>query len=246
VIEILTAELRELTGFPLVDVCLAATLFMVSAQMFWASTNIGISSSQTLVRELLGTTIFTGFTIVQLFAALVSAVASSLSVARDYETGKMHAILTLPVSRKTYLFSKIVSSILLMFTVSMLSLAAGVIPGFYPYPAELIYYLAGIIPVVILLSMFYTSLFTLVALLLRKPVPSMMMSVVAALALETGGRLLGEKYWFLPPQCYLELARRLLGLKALSYAPLILSLLYPVPLLLAAILFFEKLFEVGK
>lgn len=91
----------------------------------------------------------------------------------------------------------------------------------------------------ILLSTFYTSFFTLVALLFRKPVPLMMMPVVSTLPLETGRKLI-EEVLVSVPQCYFEPAHHLFSLKALSYAPLIPSLLYPIPPLLAAILFFEK------
>ncbi|RLE66728.1 MAG: hypothetical protein DRJ47_01805 [Thermoprotei archaeon] len=245
-IKLVLAELRELTRFPLIDICLTATLIMVSLGMLWMIPVAEPSASQSIVDTLLKQVLFYGFNSAQIFIAFLLAITSSLSIARDYEMGKMHVLLTLPVSRKSYLLSKIISSLILSLVASAFSLAVGVIPNFYFNLGKLPSPYIQTLTAIVLLSMFYMSIFLPITLILKKTLPSILTSIAVALAIEAGSKLIGEQYGFLPTLCYSKLAYYLLGLGSLDTWVFIASILYPIPFLLAGIWYFDKRFEVGK
>lgn len=189
----------------------------------------------------------------------------SLSFARDYEDGLIQTLLSLPISRPSVFIVKFVAVIIpLTFLSWGLSLFAMLL-NFHSISTDIVFVVEStflVLPITLLAVMFYAGLAALVALVLKRAIPSVLTTVITGFAVwfittltpdvlgpladyliftpysaptVALGRILGMKY----PESGLETA-----LPAWGY--LVLIVFYAFVLVVPAYLYFVKKFEVKE
>jgi len=183
--KLIAAEVRESFRFPVPELCIVAVSLVVipwTAYTAGRAAALPCTQSLTIIEEYARSITLRSYGQVAPIVALLTTILSSLSLARDYERGKMHLIFTLIRSRGIYVLSKALANSVLpiLSAVYSLGLAIALSTPRFPWLA----YSATIV-VLSLESIFFALLSTLIATLAKRLVPSLVLSTLTTLLLST-------------------------------------------------------------
>ena len=256
VLEMMKTEIKEITRFPLMDLYLVIFLILVSLWMAFhpGRATLMVANSPSEALQMMSRKILVmSYASIEFLIAVLTSLLVALSIARDYERGRVHLILTLLPSRRWYLLSKIVSCSLPPTISAVFSFLLGLLVIFVTIPlVESIIMMC----IVLLLTLFYSSLTLLLSLIAKRLIPSLVISTIVALFTNMISKTLVyfelhkiPTFSIIPPLCYRTVLTVSFNMGPNSINPYVLvpiSITYIIALLLASNYYFNNIMEVGK
>jgi len=118
-----------------------------------------------------------------LFLGLICAVLGTLSFAKDYEQGLLQTLLSLPLSRSLVFVSKLIAVTVPITLIAWVTMVFSLSLSFY-FALDIVFRTAFyVLPIIFIISLLSFSLATLISLLAKRILPSILASTASILIL---------------------------------------------------------------
>jgi ABC-type transport system involved in multi-copper enzyme maturation permease subunit len=176
---LLKAELSKAWARPILEVTIALMAILSVASIRPLTEIYSQSDFSTAFQSIVAESVSATMTSLMLPLVLMCAVLMSLSFARDYESGLMQSLLSVPVSRSLFFTVKFVAVILPLALLSWFFSVFFVGITFYSSPWIVLQFSFYVLPVSVLALMFCGGIGVLVALLIKRTIPSVLTTLIA-------------------------------------------------------------------
>ncbi|MCW4024792.1 MAG: ABC transporter permease [Candidatus Bathyarchaeota archaeon] len=178
--ELLKAEIRRVWGRPILELALGFIVLIsitTTPALFKIVTQTEL---QTTLNSLVTTVLYDNLTAQMLPLGLFCGILLALSFARDYEQGLMQTLLSAPVSRSSLFIVKFVAVVV---PLTLLSWGVTVLVSFLNYYSGLtvlaiLQFSLLAFPILFLAAMFYGGLAVLIALIIKRTIPSAVTAMI--------------------------------------------------------------------
>jgi ABC-type transport system involved in multi-copper enzyme maturation permease subunit len=178
--ELLKAEIRRVWGRPILELALGFIVLIsitTTPPLFKIVTQTEL---QTTLNNLVTTVLYDNLTAQMLPLGLFCGILLALSFARDYEQGLMQTLLSSPVSRSALFIVKFVAVVvpltLLSWGVTVLVIYLNYYSGLTVF--AILQFALMALPILFLASMFYGGLAVLIALVIKRTIPSAVTAMI--------------------------------------------------------------------
>lgn len=188
-LDLFKAEVRKAWSFPILEFAVGFVA-LVAINRVPALLDAALQSDfQSFFNSWVADSLSSNITSQMLPLVILCGILVSLSFARDYEQGLMQTLLSSPVSRSSVFIIKFLAVVIPLTLISWVVTLLILVLNFYSDAATMftvIQFTAVALPITLLALTFYAGLATLIALTIKRTIPSVLTSL-----------LLGFSAWFI-------------------------------------------------
>jgi ABC-type transport system involved in multi-copper enzyme maturation permease subunit len=176
---LLKAEMGKVWSSPILEITIALMAVMSVTAVTSLNDLVIHSEFPEIFQSMVAGSVSATVGLLILPLVVMCAVLMSLSFARDYEQGLIQSTLSLPVSRKLFFVVKFFAVVLPLVLVSWFLTVFFVGASFYPDMFLVFKFSFYVLPVVFLSLMFCGGLGVLIALVIKRTIPSVLTALLA-------------------------------------------------------------------
>jgi len=176
---LLKAEMGKVWRSPILEITIALMAIMSVTAVTSLNELVVHSEFSAAFQSMIAGSVSATMILLLLPLVVMCAVLMSLSFARDYEQGLMQSVLSLPVSRRLFFITKFFAIVLPLVLISWVLTMFFVGASFYPDMLLVVKFSCYILPVSFLSLMFCGGLSVLIALVIKRTIPSVLTAMLA-------------------------------------------------------------------